>query len=167
VIARSLLLFIVAVIVGGGGVVGGVGCDKGATPSPSSSASTPPSSDPSLKPQTPRPPSVKREHIQAAEAVIAQLEVLGIALEQAPDCAAAAREVDAASNKIGGLGEAMKRTIEETNADPAARAWFEENYKARMQQASKPFVLRAQACINDPAFKAALDRMPMLRKQSA
>ena len=119
-----------------------------------------------LEPQTPRPPSVKREHIQAAEAVIAQLDVLGMALEQTHDCAAATREVESASPKFAALRDAMKRTVDETDADPAARAWFEQNYKTRMQQASMPFMKRAAACIDDPAFKAALDRMPMLRKKS-
>jgi hypothetical protein len=149
-------------------VIGAAGCDKGAvSPSAATSSTSGSAVKPALEPQTPRPPAVKREHIQAAEAMIAELEVLGIALQHTSDCAAAAGEVDNASKRFATLRDAMKQTIEETNADPAARAWFETNYKARMQEASMPLMKRAATCIEDPAFKAALDRAPMLRKKSA
>jgi hypothetical protein len=113
----------------------------------------------------PRPPTVKAEHIDAAEKTIASLTAIGIILDQTPDCVAAAKEMESAVARFATSADALERTIRETNADPAARAWFEENYMKRMQLASKPMMLRARSCKDDPTFQATMEKLPTLRKK--
>ncbi len=111
------------------------------------------------------PAAVKREHIEAAEAMLTSLVYLDMDLSEShlvPDCTFAARHLELYLRNQHEQVERMARAITETDRAPAAKTWFALHYAERMHHAASALMQWAEQCAQEPAFRRAFARVPLL-----
>lgn len=146
----------------------GSGSAAMAAPTP---APTPTPTEPAAKPAEPaaapaaggaRPASITDADVALADQMVTELTKFAEALGKAgTDCKAATAATKEFGEKLKPIMEQVDKIKERTDKDPAAKAWFDSNYKPKMMGVMGPMMKTAQACATDKDFTAAMQSLPM------
>jgi hypothetical protein len=157
------------------------GCSKSDSPAPAAKATpsetakasatagttaTTPTAATAPTPTASRPASVTDAHVATIDKLLTIFSDLGTMLDLAKTCDQKRSTLVLATSEFAELQPELVRTLSETNADPAAEAWFDATYKPRLEAATLPLKKSAEACKDDPGFMKALANLPMMKKKS-
>lgn len=109
-----------------------------------------------------RPASITDADVALADQMVTEMSKFADALTKAgTDCKAATVAAKDFSEKLKPIAEQVEKIKARTDADPAAKAWFDTTYKPKMMAFVAPMMKTAQACATDKDFTAAMQSLPM------